>query len=832
MTSGLYSVAKGALPLASDVNQVVTGLQGTRDLGQVIPFAVLANPTGIPTSAANGSGNLTGTYGWVATECTGGVDDAGNVYITGETLPSPVSAALVLSSNQATVGNLPTGTTGVVAVRAYRNKATGSATTGPFYLVQQINNNTTVSIPDNTPDGSLGALAPVQNTTGTSIAGINALTHGGALMALLNFAGNINTSRGVRGQFSRASVANNPYSLVSLPNDAPCYVPGKWGGSSQALSVWEGTTNLVYNSDFETVTTTATLFSDPLTSGTAWTVQSGSFTYSASGATSTAGSNGSGTSTLAAGNPVWAPLLGSDGSTSLPLTAQATFVEGSTVGDMLVHLWKDINNRYVGFYELGNFHLYKVVSGTATQLASVAYTAAASTTYTITLELDHLGNLTAKLYSGSGTGGTLLETLTATDTSLSGGFLVGVGGDTGVIVSNASVTGPWANGWTIGGSGSVAWALTSAAISGKYSASAVGMGAAGYATSNSVATTASAVYAFSGYATTTNATAAYINANPSGGSQVVDQLNATSTGTRYTSSFTSTTTGNSTVQIQMNGTGTAVFDALQVESKAYATPYLRNDSTSATATRAVEQLTIPTTGMSESAGAIVGWFQFNVSVFNQANAFPFRALADSNGGYGLLADGTTLAFNAANDAIAYTMPASFVPGMWLHLAVAWNGSTVYGYVNGALVGTTTQGTAAIGSSWDIGHLNGGQQVDGAISNLAFLNACPTPAEMYSLYAATEPLIDALATPIAPGVSSLNSYATNPDSNDVYTTITYKRRDNTTESIAVFSNPVSGTSYYQTLVVTYYMADGVTTQATETWSIAYDVNGKVTSKVLQ
>ena len=171
MTSGLYSVAKGALPQASDVNQLVKGLQGTTDLGQVTLFAVLTNPTGTPTSVANGSGNLTGTYGWVATECTGGADDAGNVYITGETLPTPVSAALTLSSNQATVGNLPTGTTGVVAVRVYRNTASGSATTGPFYLVQQINNNTTASIPDNVPDSSLGYLVTTVNTTGTVISG-------------------------------------------------------------------------------------------------------------------------------------------------------------------------------------------------------------------------------------------------------------------------------------------------------------------------------------------------------------------------------------------------------------------------------------------------------------------------------------------------------------------------------------------------------------------------------------------------------------------------------------------------------------------------------------
>lgn len=173
-----------------------------------------------------------------------------------------------------------------------------------------------------------------------------------------------------------------------------------------------------------------TLFSDQITTGTAWTVQSGSFTFSGSGATS-----GATAAYMTAGNAAWKP------SPNIPLVAQATFTEPTTPGGFFMQFFMDTNNYYVVDVYSGNLHIEKKVGGNNTTLTSVAFTPSASTSYTLTFTLDALGNLTAKLYNGVGTGGSLLQTLTANDTSLPGGFLVGVGCDTGVVISGDVVTG-------------------------------------------------------------------------------------------------------------------------------------------------------------------------------------------------------------------------------------------------------------------------------------------------------------------------------------------------------------------------------------------------------
>lgn len=166
MPSALYTVAKGGLPQSSDVNQLVQGLTGAIDIGVVSIAAPSANPTTAPTSSANGPGNLTGTYGWAFVDLTGDYDSAGNFHETGSTLLSPVSTALALSANAALV-SLPSSTNSLAKRRGiYRNLSTGSATTGPFYLVTTVDIGT-LSVPDNTPDANLTTAAPTTNSTGS-----------------------------------------------------------------------------------------------------------------------------------------------------------------------------------------------------------------------------------------------------------------------------------------------------------------------------------------------------------------------------------------------------------------------------------------------------------------------------------------------------------------------------------------------------------------------------------------------------------------------------------------------------------------------------------------
>lgn len=402
-------------------------------------------------------------------------------------------------------------------------------------------------------------------------------------------------------QFTRGSNASRK-NLAPVPYNVLRYEQGKFG---LGAFIEEATTNLVYNSDFETITGTSQLFNDPLTSYTGssaapWTVQAGgSFTFGASGATS-----GALASFMTAGNAAWKPLTGSNGSV-LTICAQATVTTQSTVsGDAgAVFLWQDSSNYYYANLAPGQFNLGKRVSGGAlTNIATVGQTIAASTAYTIQLIRYQDGRLTANLYSGVGTGGTLLQQLLATDTNLTGGFIIGVGGDTGVVIKAASVTGPWADGWIVGGDTRVAWGLTTTnPISGNYSVSAVG---AGTSIAGSIAS-GSVISPSTGYTESVSLTSSNIVGSVT---PRVDWYTS-SVGTLISNSYSNTFSGTNSPQrniisnaqspsnatycnsiLAINGTGAVTFDAIQLEQKAYATTYVRNDSTTATASRSADSL--------------------------------------------------------------------------------------------------------------------------------------------------------------------------------------------------------------------------------------------------
>lgn len=167
MSNALNQVAKSALPMSSDVNQTVGMWNGTADPGPLSPPGITSAPSSALTATLNGSGSLTGAYGYVVTYITGIKSDNGMVTVNGETLPSAASTSVTTSSQQISLTNIPVAPAPVIGRRIYRNKAGGSASTGPFYLLTQINDITTTTFPDNIADANLGAQAPSTNTTGT-----------------------------------------------------------------------------------------------------------------------------------------------------------------------------------------------------------------------------------------------------------------------------------------------------------------------------------------------------------------------------------------------------------------------------------------------------------------------------------------------------------------------------------------------------------------------------------------------------------------------------------------------------------------------------------------
>lgn len=75
---------------------------------------------------------------------------------------------------------------------------------------------------------------------------------------------------------------------------------------------------------------------------------------------------------------------------------------------------------------------------------------------------------------------------------------------------------------------------------------------------------------------------------------------------------------------------------------------------------------------------------------------------------------------------------------------------------------------------------------------------------------------------------ISTYRTNPDSNGIYTTISFKRPDGTLKKQSVISGGVS--PLYTTRTTTYYDTDGTTVTQTFIYNLSY-VGGVLVSEEL-
>lgn len=169
---GLYTIPTNAPPMNTDSGQLISLLTGLLDAGALTLLGPLASPTTALTAAINtGAGNLNGNYGYVVAFGSGSMAANGTYSLTGWTLAGPVSNTIAPADQQGSLSAIPIGSTGTIVRGLYRNLASGSATSGPFYLVAILTDNTTTTFVDNVADASLGAGAPSANTTGTSLRG-------------------------------------------------------------------------------------------------------------------------------------------------------------------------------------------------------------------------------------------------------------------------------------------------------------------------------------------------------------------------------------------------------------------------------------------------------------------------------------------------------------------------------------------------------------------------------------------------------------------------------------------------------------------------------------
>lgn len=85
-------------------------------------------------------------------------------------------------------------------------------------------------------------------------------------------------------------------------------------------------------------------------------------------------------------------------------------------------------------------------------------------------------------------------------------------------------------------------------------------------------------------------------------------------------------------------------------------------------------------------------------------------------------------------------------------------------------------------------------------------------------------------PVAAVDNTFNEYSTIPDANNIYTIMSYKRRDGSLYMKSTLSDP-DASGNYLTMKWDFYDTDGTTLLYSQTWTLTYDAQGNVTSKVV-
>lgn len=164
----VYKVSSGAVPLASDINQVYDTFSGLADAGKLSMAASVPAPAAPTATVAAGTGLGVGDYYYGVSFITGYLKSDGTYAITGETLTKSIGAKVTTTTgNQKVNLKLPIGPSNaphVIGRRVYRSKV---GTISPMYLAAEILNDTQVDYADTKPDTGLNT-AVKENTTDTT----------------------------------------------------------------------------------------------------------------------------------------------------------------------------------------------------------------------------------------------------------------------------------------------------------------------------------------------------------------------------------------------------------------------------------------------------------------------------------------------------------------------------------------------------------------------------------------------------------------------------------------------------------------------------------------
>ena len=108
MSENLKIILGGAVPLPTDVNQLVQGMIGTADLGSLALFPTVSDPGAASVAVNTAAGNLTGTYQYIVVLATGWKATDGTMYVRGFA-PGTASASVAAVGEQVNITEIATG---------------------------------------------------------------------------------------------------------------------------------------------------------------------------------------------------------------------------------------------------------------------------------------------------------------------------------------------------------------------------------------------------------------------------------------------------------------------------------------------------------------------------------------------------------------------------------------------------------------------------------------------------------------------------------------------------------------------------------------------------
>jgi len=222
---------------------------------------------------------------------------------------------------------------------------------------------------------------------------------------------------------------------------------------------------------------------------------------------------------------------------------------------------------------------------------------------------------------------------------------------------------------------------------------------------------------------------------------------------------TTAAVGSHTIQIRLySPNGYTVWDAIQCEAKAFATPYCDGslggfsavglaDGTghswsgtahASTSSRLAAGMSYPTLGnLNAATGTVAAWI--NLSALATGTMHVLRATGTSAGNILLsVTSGGVLqgywGTGAATDATVLTT------ATWHHVAMTYDGTTVQLYLNGqAGDSSSSSGFSGMPTLMYVGNLSGGNYLNGLLDDLLITSDCKTATEILAIYESNAPV---------------------------------------------------------------------------------------------